>query len=53
MPLNRQGGYRNCPVVPGGVPVSEALAAQVLSLPMHAYMPFETQDMIIETVRAL
>lgn len=52
MPLNRQGGYRNCPVVPGGVPVSEALVGQVLSLPMHAYLDEITQNIIIEAVVA-
>jgi len=52
MPLNRQGGYVNCPVVPGGVPVSEALAGQVLSLPMHAYLSPETQDIIMKAVRS-
>lgn len=51
MPLNRQGGYLDCPVVPGGVPVSDALAAQVLSLPMHAYLAPETQDVIIAAVQ--
>lgn len=50
MPLNQQTGYKNCPVVPGGVPVSDALAGQVLSLPMHAYLSAEVQDSIIEHV---
>lgn len=50
MPLNRQGGYLDCPVVPGGVPVSEALSARVLSLPMHAYLGVQTQDQIITAV---
>lgn len=51
MPLNQQTGYKNCPVVPGGVLVSDALAGQVLSLPMHAYLSQETQDYIIEKVK--
>ncbi|HEY9164196.1 MAG TPA: DegT/DnrJ/EryC1/StrS aminotransferase family protein [Magnetovibrio sp.] len=50
MPLNRQGGYRDCPLVPGGVPVSEALASQVLSLPMHAYLDAASQDVICNAV---
>lgn len=53
MPLNSQGGYQNYPVVPGGVAVSEALAGQVLSLPMHAYLTPDVQDVIIEAVRAV
>jgi dTDP-4-amino-4,6-dideoxygalactose transaminase len=51
IPLNQQLGYTSYPVVTGGVPVSEALAQQVLSLPMHPYMDDETQDRIIEAVR--
>ena len=31
--------------------VSEALAGEVLSLPMHAYLDAPTQDRIIEAVR--
>ncbi|MBL4693273.1 MAG: DegT/DnrJ/EryC1/StrS family aminotransferase [Magnetovibrio sp.] len=50
MPLNQQTGYKNDPVVPGGVPVSDGLARQVISLPMHAYMPDKVQDFIIEEV---
>jgi len=51
MPLNRQGGYKNCPVVPGGVPVSEALSTQVLSLPIHAYLNSKDQSLAISMVR--
>ncbi|GGE34934.1 aminotransferase DegT [Agaricicola taiwanensis] len=38
IPLNQQTGYRHYPVAPGGVPNSERLAADVLSLPMHPYL---------------
>jgi len=51
MPLNQQTGYKKCPVVPGGVAVSDALAGQVLSLPMHAYMSEEIQNIIVKAVR--
>jgi dTDP-4-amino-4,6-dideoxygalactose transaminase len=51
IPLNRQEAYRHFPVVDGGVPVSERLAEEVISLPMHAYIDEPTQDRIIETVR--
>ena len=37
-PLNRQAAYRGFPVAEGGVPVSERLAEEVISLPMHAYL---------------
>jgi dTDP-4-amino-4,6-dideoxygalactose transaminase len=33
-------------------PVSEALSARVVSLPMHPYMDAPTQDRIIAAVRA-
>jgi dTDP-4-amino-4,6-dideoxygalactose transaminase len=38
--------------VPGGVPVSEWLAARVLSLPMHPYLDEATQDRIVAAVTA-
>jgi len=50
IPMSRQTGYRNFPVVPGGVPVSERLAGQVLSLPMHPYLDEATQDVIVGAV---
>ena len=50
-PLHLQEAYRNCPVVEGGLPVSERLAAEVISLPMHAYLDRAVQDRIIEAVR--
>ena len=45
------GAYRHFPVVDGGLPVSDALAQEVISLPMHAYLDEPTQDRIINTVR--
>lgn len=50
-PLHRQDAYRHCPVVDGGLPLSEQLAAEVLSLPMHAYLDEPTQDRIVAAVR--
>lgn len=50
-PLHLQTGYRNHPVVPGGLPVSERLSRQVISLPMHPYLDLATQDRIIEAAR--
>jgi dTDP-4-amino-4,6-dideoxygalactose transaminase len=50
-PLHRQQPYQRFPVVEGGVPVSERLAEEVISLPMHAYLDDTTQDRIIEAVR--
>ena len=51
IPLNRQEAYRHFPVAEGGVPVSERLAEEVISLPMHAYMDEPTQDRIIAAAR--
>jgi len=50
IPMNHQTGYRQFPVAPGGVPVSERLASQVLSLPMHPYLDEATQDRIVDAV---
>jgi dTDP-4-amino-4,6-dideoxygalactose transaminase len=50
-PLHRQPAYRHFPLAEGGVPVSDRLAEEVLSLPMHAYLEAPIQDRIIESVR--
>jgi len=50
-PLNRQEAYKHFPVADGGVPVSDKLADEVISLPMHAYLDPPTQDRIIDAVR--
>jgi dTDP-4-amino-4,6-dideoxygalactose transaminase len=50
-PVNRQPAYERFPVVDGGVPVSDKLAEEVISLPMHAYLDEATQDRIIAAVR--
>jgi dTDP-4-amino-4,6-dideoxygalactose transaminase len=51
IPLHRQEPYRHFPVAEGGAHVSERLADEVISLPMHAYLDETTQDRIIEAVR--
>ena len=50
-PLHRQTAYLGFPVVEGGLPVSDQLAGEVISLPMHAYLEPPVQDRIIEAVR--
>jgi dTDP-4-amino-4,6-dideoxygalactose transaminase len=50
IPLHRQTAYAGYPQ-PGGLPVTEALAGKVLSLPMHAYLEPGVQDTIIGAVR--
>ena len=50
-PMHRQTGYRHHPAVDdGSLPVSEKLSTQVISLPMHAYLDEQTQDLVIEAV---
>jgi dTDP-4-amino-4,6-dideoxygalactose transaminase len=51
VPCHRQGAYRDFPVAEGGLAVTEKLAAEVISLPMHAYLDEPTQDRIIGAVR--
>ena len=51
-PLHRQTAYRHYPVGGNGLPVSDMLAAEVLSLPMHPYLDEPSQDRIVEAVRA-
>ncbi|HZL00537.1 MAG TPA: DegT/DnrJ/EryC1/StrS aminotransferase family protein [Caulobacteraceae bacterium] len=51
VPLHQQVCYAACPA-PGGLPVTEAKAGRVISLPMHADLDEETQDRIIDAVTA-
>jgi dTDP-4-amino-4,6-dideoxygalactose transaminase len=50
-PLHRQTAYQGYPVAGNGLPVSERLAGEVLSLPMHAYLTEAVQDRICAAVR--
>jgi dTDP-4-amino-4,6-dideoxygalactose transaminase len=50
-PLHKQPAYRDYPVADGGVPVSEQLSGEVISLPMHAYLEQPDQDRVIGAVR--
>ena len=50
-PVHHQDAYRSFPVAEGGTPVSERLAGEVISLPMHAYLDEPTQDRIIAAVQ--
>jgi dTDP-4-amino-4,6-dideoxygalactose transaminase len=50
-PLHKQTAYRDFPVAEVGLPVSERLADEVISLPMHAYLDEATQDRIVDAVR--
>jgi len=50
-PLHRQRAYSDCPVADGGAPVSDRLAEEVISLPMHAYLEPAVQDRIVVAVK--
>jgi dTDP-4-amino-4,6-dideoxygalactose transaminase len=50
-PLHKLAAYTSFPVSGNGVPVSEKLADEVISLPMHAYLDAPTQDRIIAAVK--
>jgi dTDP-4-amino-4,6-dideoxygalactose transaminase len=51
LPLHRQQAYRHYPVAGNGLPVSDRLAGDVLSLPMHPYLDVATQDRIVAALR--
>lgn len=52
-PLHMQPPYRDCPVAPGGLPVTERLKDEVLSLPMHPYLSARQSDYICNAVRSV
>jgi dTDP-4-amino-4,6-dideoxygalactose transaminase len=49
--IHQQTAYRDFPVADGGLPVSERLSADVIALPMHAYLDEPTQDRVVAAVR--
>jgi dTDP-4-amino-4,6-dideoxygalactose transaminase len=51
IPLHRQVAYRDFPTVEGGLAITERLAEEVISLPMHAYLDPSVQDRIIDAAR--
>lgn len=52
IPIHRQGVYSVYPTAPAGLPVTEAKAGQVISLPMHPYLSEDDQDQIVAAIRA-
>ncbi len=51
IPIHKQGVYSVYPT-PGGLPVTEAKADVVMSLPMHPYLTPDHQDQVIAAIRA-
>ena len=50
-PLHSHPAYRACPVVPGGTPVADRLAAEVLSIPVHPYLDRAGRQRVVKAVR--
>jgi dTDP-4-amino-4,6-dideoxygalactose transaminase len=49
-PLHRMQVYGGFPCAEGGLPVTDRLAEEVISLPIHAYLDEPTQDRIVAAV---
>lgn len=52
IPIHKQTVYGRYPVAPAGLPVTEAKAGRVISLPMHPYLSEDDQDQIVAAIRA-
>lgn len=50
-PLHLQSAYRDYPIADGGLAVTERLAGEVLSLPMHPWLEAHDQDRVIAALR--
>ena len=46
-PLHQQTAYKHFPLAGNGLPISERLAKEVLSLPMHPYLDEASQDRVV------
>ena len=51
IPLHRQIAYKQYPIGRGGLAVSDRLAGEVISLPMHPYLDQPTQARIVDATR--
>ncbi|TDR93823.1 DegT/DnrJ/EryC1/StrS family aminotransferase [Enterovirga rhinocerotis] len=51
-PVHRYSAYQHFPSVGNGLPVTEKLAREVISLPIHPYLDEPTQDRIVAAVKA-
>lgn len=49
--MHQQTAYKHYPVAEGGLPVSEKLSTDVISLPMHPSVEPAAQDRVIKAVR--
>jgi dTDP-4-amino-4,6-dideoxygalactose transaminase len=51
VPIHRQKPYAGYPAAPGGLPVTEAKAGRVISLPMHPYLSESDQELVTGAIR--
>jgi UDP-2-acetamido-2-deoxy-ribo-hexuluronate aminotransferase len=51
IPLHKQPAYNRYQTGPGGLPISEAKAELVISLPMHPYLSSDVQDRVMGEIR--
>ncbi|MDP9019475.1 MAG: DegT/DnrJ/EryC1/StrS family aminotransferase [Actinomycetota bacterium] len=51
-PLHHQPAFRPFPTAPGGLPVSERLAEEVLSVPVHPYLGVPAQARVVDVITA-
>jgi dTDP-4-amino-4,6-dideoxygalactose transaminase len=51
-PLHVQTAYKHFPVGGNGLPVTDQLSREVISLPMHPYLDEGSQDRVIDAVRS-
>ena len=51
-PVHKQAAYKNFPSTGNGLPVTDKLSLDVISLPIHPYLDEATQDRIVEGVKA-
>ncbi|MCB0806713.1 MAG: DegT/DnrJ/EryC1/StrS family aminotransferase [Bacteroidales bacterium] len=49
-PLHLQEAFANLSYEPGDLPVTEKIAAEVFSIPMHPYLSEKDQDTIVEAI---
>jgi UDP-2-acetamido-2-deoxy-ribo-hexuluronate aminotransferase len=50
LPLHLQGAFAHLQYHPGDFPISEGIAGQIFSLPMHPYLSEADQGKIINTL---
>ncbi|MFU8843067.1 MAG: DegT/DnrJ/EryC1/StrS family aminotransferase [Bacteroidales bacterium] len=49
-PLHLQKAFEDLGYKPGDLPVTEKIAAEIFSIPMHPYLRHDDQDRVIETI---